>query len=131
MVIVRFSPLYAPSWRQLESVEVDGYRIIINGSPFDFSPLGNGYELSLEAIGSPLFADKAVMSADGVLAVTLLMPYDEATATGAIRFPEPVTVTADGPVDIPTDHPAQPPEIPTIETIEEDNGLLAEQEDVH
>ncbi|WMN14953.1 DUF2514 family protein [Pseudomonas piscis] len=49
------------------------------------------------------------MSADGVLLIALLMPYDEATATDAIRFPEPVTVTVAGTVDIPTDHPAQPP----------------------
>ncbi|WOE77477.1 hypothetical protein RZO07_19395 [Pseudomonas protegens] len=131
MIVISFSPVYTDSSPRLESVTVNGYVITINGEPFDFSPLGKGYELSLEAIGSPLFADKAVMSTDGVLAVTLLMPYDEATATDAIRFPEPVTVTADGPVDIPTDHPAQPPEIPTIETIEEDHGLLAEQEDVH
>ncbi|MFJ3121030.1 hypothetical protein ACIPI6_31385 [Pseudomonas protegens] len=127
MLIIHFSPVHAPDWTPLRSVFVEGLTITINGEPFDFSPLGKGYELSLQAIGSPLFADKAVMSADGVLAVTLLMPYDEATATGAIRFPEPVTVTADGPVDIPTDHPAPPPEPPTIE---EDHGLLAEQEDV-
>ncbi|MGY5333074.1 hypothetical protein [Pseudomonas protegens] len=131
MVTIKFSPVYAPDWQPLKSIIVNGYKLIINGEKFDFSPLEKGYELSLKAIGSDRFADKAVMSTDGVLAVTLLMPYDEATATHAIRFPEPVTVTADGQVDIPTDHPAQPPEIPTIETIEEDHGLLAEQENVH
>jgi|GEM_PF-1208988 len=128
MVTIRFSPVYAPHWQPLESVNVKGHKLIINGEQFDFSPLQPGYELSLEAIGSPLFADKAVMSADGVLSIVLLMPYDEATATDAIRFPDPVMVTADGPVDIPTDHPAPPPEPPTIE---DDHGLLAEQEDVH
>lgn len=128
MVQIRFSPVYTDRFPRLESVTTDGYTITINGAEFDFSPLENGYELSLEAIGSPLFADKAVMSADGVLAVTLLMPYDEASATDAIRFPEPVTVTAGGPVDIPTDHPAPASETPTIE---DDHGLLAEQEDVH
>ncbi|ROL75694.1 hypothetical protein BLX41_15335 [Pseudomonas protegens] len=112
----------------LESVVVKGNEVTINGESFDFSPLERGYELSLEAIGSPLFADKAVMSTDGVLSIALLMPYDEATATDAIRFPEPVTVTADGPVDIPTDHPAPASETPIIE---DDHGLLAEQEDVH
>lgn len=131
MVKITFSPVHAPDWQPLESVDVKGYMLTINGEVFDFSPLEKGYELSLDAIGSDLFADKAVMSTDGVLSIALLMPYDEATATDVIRFPEPVTVTADGPVDIPTDHPAQPPEIPTIETIEEDNGLLAEQENVH
>ncbi|MGE8411930.1 MAG: hypothetical protein ACN6QY_06135 [Pseudomonas sp.] len=128
MVIVSFSPVYATDWKRLESISVKGYKITINGELFDFYPLEKGYELSLEAIGSKLFADKAVMSAEGVLSITLLMPYDEATATDAIRFPAPVTVTTNGPVDIPTDHPAPPPEIPTIEA---DHGLLPEQENLH
>ncbi|WP_085653327.1 hypothetical protein [Pseudomonas sp. R26(2017)] len=131
MVIIKFSPVCTDMFPRLESVSIEGYAITINGEAFDFSPLERGYELELEAIDSPLFADKAVMSTDGLLSITLLMPYDEATATNAIRFPEPVTVTAAGPVDIPTDHPAPPPEIPTIETIEDDNGLLAEQENLH
>ncbi|WP_443693147.1 hypothetical protein ACRZ5O_08500 [Pseudomonas protegens] len=127
MVTINFSPVYAPELRPLKSVFIKELTITINGESFDFAPLGKGYELSLEAIGSSLFADKAVMSADGVLSVVLLMPYDEATATHAIRFPDPVTV-ADGPVDIPTDHPAPASEIPTIE---DDHGLLAEQENLH
>lgn len=101
--------MYTDRLPRIESAFVEGYAITINGEQFDFSPLEKGYELSLEAIDSPLFADKAVMSVDGTLSVTLLMPYDEATATDAIRFPEPVIVTTAGPVDIPTDHPAQPP----------------------
>ncbi|WP_430448193.1 MAG: hypothetical protein ACQZ2J_15640 [Pseudomonas piscis] len=128
MVIINFSPVCTDRLPTLESVSIEGYAITINGELFDFSPLEKGYELSLEAIDSPLFADKAVMSTDGVLSITLLMPYDEATATDAIRFPEPVTVTAAGPVDIPTNHPAQPPVTPTVE---DDHGLLAEQENLH
>ncbi|MGZ0702542.1 hypothetical protein [Pseudomonas piscis] len=128
MIEVKFSPVYTDRLPRIESASVEGYAITINGEQFDFSPLEKGYELSLEAIGSPLFADKAVMSVDGTLSVTLLMPYDEATATDAIRFPAPVTVTTNGPVDIPTDHPAPPPQIPTIEA---DHGLLPEQENLH
>lgn len=128
MVTIKFSPVCAPDWQPLETITVKGYKLIINGEPFDFSPLGKGYELSLDAIGSPLFADKAVMSADGALTVTLLMPYDEATATDAIRFPYPVMVIADGSVGVPTDHPATPQE---PQTNEDNNGLLAEQENVH
>lgn len=128
MIKVKFSPICTDQLPRIKAVSVEGCTITVNGEPFDFSPLEKGYELSLDAIGSDLFADKAVMSTDGVLSIVLLMPYDEATATDAIRFPDPVMVTADGPVDIPTDHPAQPPETPTIE---DDHGLLAEQEDVH
>lgn len=128
MITIKFSPVDAPAWKPLESISVEGYKLIVNGETFDFSPLERGYELSLDAIGSDLFADKAVMSAEGVLSVTLLMPYDEATATDAIRFPDPVMVTADGPVAIPTDHLAPASETPTIE---DDHGLFAEQKDVH
>lgn len=128
MIEVKFSPVYTDRLPRIESASVEGYAITINGATFDFSPLEKGYELSLEAIGSELFADKAVMSAEGVLSITLLMPYDEATATEAIRFPAPVTVTTNGPVDIPTNHPAQPPVTPTVE---DDHGLLAEQENLH
>jgi len=128
MIEVKFSPVYTDRLPRIESASVEGYAITINGEQFDFSPLEKGYELSLEALDSPLFADKAVMSVDGTLSVTLLMPYDEATATDAIRFPEPVTVTTAGPVDIPTDHPAQPPVTPTVE---DNHGLLAEQENLH
>ncbi|KTC39482.1 hypothetical protein AO265_23840, partial [Pseudomonas sp. ABAC61] len=80
MVIIKFSPVYTGRSPRIESASVEGYAITINGEQFDFSPLEKGYELSLEAIDSPLFADKAVMSVDGTLSVTLLMPYDEATA---------------------------------------------------
>lgn len=128
MVIIQFSPVCTDGLPTLKSISIEGYAITINGELFDFSPLEKGYELSLEAIGSKLFADKAVMSADGVLSIVLLMPYDEATATDAIRFPAPLTVAADGPVDIPTNHPAQPPVTPTVE---DDHGLLAEQENLH
>ncbi|MFJ2456066.1 hypothetical protein ACIOWK_30915 [Pseudomonas protegens] len=128
MIEVKFSPVYTDRLPCIESVSVEGYAITINGSTFDFSPLEKGYELSLEAIGSSLFADKAVMSADGVLSIALLMPYDEATATDAVRFPVPLTVAADGPVDIPTNYPTQPPVTPTVE---DDHGLLAKQENLH
>ncbi|KTC37232.1 hypothetical protein AO265_17110 [Pseudomonas sp. ABAC61] len=128
MVIIKFSPVCTDRLPILESVSIEGYAITVNGEVFDFSPLEPGYELELEAIGSKLFADKAVMSAEGILSITLLMPYDEVTATDAIRFPEPATITAAGPVDIPTDHPAPPPKPPTIE---DDHGLLAEQENLH
>lgn len=121
MIIVGLSPIYAPDWERLKSLLVDGHKVTVNGEVFDFSPLEPGHELPLEAIGSSL-------SADSVLSIALLMPYDEATATDAIRFPESATVTADGPVDIPTDHFAPASETPTIEDAHE---LLAEQENIH
>lgn len=123
MVKIEFSPIVKPG--RLESVTVEGYALTVNGQAFDFSPLEPGHELPCDAIGSDLFAGDAIMSADGGLSVKLLMPYDEATATQAIRFPEPVIVTEDGPVDIPTDHPAEPVH-PPMPAAEDNDGLHAE-----
>ncbi|UMZ13298.1 hypothetical protein I9018_06230 [Pseudomonas sp. MPFS] len=128
MIDIRFSPIASTALEPLKSLSVKGYVITLNGEVFDFTELQPGYQLEQVDIESDWFVDRAVMSLDGVLSVAILMPYDEATATDAIRFPEPVTVTAAGPVDIPTDHPAQPPVTPTVE---DDHGLLAEQENLH
>ncbi|ERO61169.1 hypothetical protein [Pseudomonas piscis] len=128
MINIRFSPIASTALEPLKSLSVKGYAITLNGEVFDFTELQPGYQLEQVDIESDWFVDRAVMSLDGVLSVAILMPYDEATATDAIRFPEPVTVTAAGPVDIPTNHPAQPPVTPTVE---DDHGLLAEQENLH
>lgn len=105
MVVIKFSPVYAPSFERLTTLSVKGYELTVNGHVFDFSPLERGYYLDLVDIGSDLFSDRADMSEDGVLTVTLRMTYDEAWATDDIRFPKPVTVTEDCDVDIPTNHP--------------------------
>ena len=125
-MIINFIPVYTDTMTRLKTISVKGQTITINGEPFDFSPLGNGYELPQDAIGSEFFADKAIMSEDGVLTVSLFMPYDETVATQAIRFPDPVVMKSDGPVDIPTDHPADPVFVPEPEEDEEAHGLLEE-----
>lgn len=109
MINIRFSPIASTTLEPLKSLSVKGYAITLNGEVFDFTELQPGYQLEQVDIKSDWFVDRAVMSFEGVLSVAILMPYDETVATDAIRFPESVTVTAAGPVEIPTDHPAQPP----------------------
>lgn len=81
------------------SVSVNGDTISINEEPFDFSPLQDGDTLPQKAIDSPWFAGD-VKRVDGVLHVTLMFPHGP-YAGEAARFPVPITVIQDGPVQLP------------------------------
>ena len=76
-----------------------GDTLTINGEAFDFSELPGGATLPLEAIQSDWFAGD-VHRIDGVLHVTLTLPHG-ANAPEETRFPAPMTLTGDGPVDLP------------------------------
>lgn len=97
--------------RSDEQLEVsrEGDTLILNGEPFDFSPLAAGASLPAWAIASGWF-DGQVERVDGQLELTIRLPH-AANAPESTRFPKPITVTADGPVDLPAyDSPAQDPE---------------------
>lgn len=85
------------------TVSVEGYKLTVCGEIFDFSELPRGYELSLSDIESPLFGDKATMGDNGVLEVTLILPYSNPNASRNVTFPEPIQVSDDGFVNIPRD----------------------------
>ncbi|GGD22223.1 hypothetical protein [Sinisalibacter lacisalsi] len=74
--------------------------LTINGEDFDFGPLPAGATLPQEAIGSPHFAADVERDESGTLCVTLLFPVG-ANASEAARFPAPITVAADGPINLP------------------------------
>ncbi|MBG6388592.1 hypothetical protein I5I22_30580, partial [Pseudomonas aeruginosa] len=73
--------------------------LTVNGQSFDFTPLPDGGELPAEAIGSEWFAGSAVRRGDR-LELILRFPL-AADASGAARFPEPLLIEADGPVELP------------------------------
>ncbi|ULT73036.1 hypothetical protein [Pseudomonas sp. BC42] len=104
MIKINLSPILMGG--RLE-VSVRGFELTVCCEVFDFTPLKKGYELSAADIGSELFAGPAVMSGDGDLEVTLLLPYSDPDAPMCVRFPEPIFVTADGPVEIPKEIPAE------------------------
>lgn len=89
--------------RMDETIEVtrQGDALTINGETFDFAPLPEGATLPAEAIGSDHFIGP-VQRVDGVLHLTLRLPHG-ANPSQAVAFPEPITVTAEGAVQLPTD----------------------------
>lgn len=80
-------------------VAIAGDVLAINGQPFDFTPLTEGATLPRASIDCHWIAGD-VQRIDGVLQVPLLLPI-AADASNAARFPQPITVTQDGPVELP------------------------------
>lgn len=82
------------------TITVYGNSLIdINGEKFDFSRLEDGQLLPLSAVECEFVAED-VKRIDGVLHIPLLLPI-AADASDAARFPEPITVTESGPVELP------------------------------
>lgn len=79
----------------------EGDVLILNGEYFDFSPLTEGATLPAEAIDSEWIAGP-VSRIDGVLHLTLRLPHGP-NPSQAEAFPEPIHVTEDGPIQLPTD----------------------------
>ncbi|ASA29519.1 hypothetical protein RZC90_006653 [Pseudomonas aeruginosa] len=77
----------------------DGDVLTVNGQSFDFTPLPEGSELPAEAIGSEWFAGPVVRR-EGRLEFSLRLPLTDG-ASAAARFPEPMLIEADGPVELP------------------------------
>lgn len=82
------------------AVSLTGDVLTINGQPFDFTQLPEGATLPAEAIDSEHFAGP-VERIDGELHLTLRLPHGP-NPSQAVAFPQPITVTADGPVELPT-----------------------------
>lgn len=94
--------------------------LVINGAPLDLSQVAERATLPAEAIASEWIVG-AVTRIEGVLQVTVLLPYAD-EADEAVRFPAPITVTADGPIVLPTG-PSEP--VPTAPAIAVDWSQLA------
>ena len=91
------------------AITVTGDTITINGTPFDFSPLEEGSTLPSDAIDSEWIIGD-VTRTNGDIALTLLLPCGY-RAPESTRFPVPITVTTDGPVELPLyDEPLPEPE---------------------
>ncbi len=76
-----------------------GSALVINGVTYDFAPLPEGAILPRAAVDCPALADD-VTRTGGVLQITLLLPHG-GSAPPETLFPEPITVTSDGPVSLP------------------------------
>jgi len=83
------------------TLEKQGEKLIINGEELDLSGIPNGATLEkrhLPDIG--LFAGDIERDNAGELTIRLILPFGK-NAPHETRFPEPITVTADGPVTLP------------------------------
>lgn len=79
---------------------VAGDVLVLNGVSLDFGALASGETLPRAEAGSDWIASDIVRSESGEIAVTLILPHGP-DAPEETRFPEPITMTADGPVPLP------------------------------
>lgn len=75
--------------------------LTLNGEAFDFGPVPEGATLPAEAIASDWIVGP-VSRIYGELHLTLLMPHGPNPSL-AVAFPEPIHVTEDGPISLPSD----------------------------
>ncbi|KAA0913273.1 hypothetical protein FLO80_13380 [Aquicoccus porphyridii] len=76
-----------------------GDTLTINGEAFDFSGIPEGATLPRDAVACEwLVSDIERVSGD--LHLTLILPHGADASQGAL-FPVPITVTGDGPIDLP------------------------------
>lgn len=96
---ISFSPQRRDETLTLEKSAGD--RLRINGDLFNFNPLPDGGtipegQVPCEWIVGP------VERIDGEIHVTVILPHGP-NPSPAVAFPEPITVTEDGPIAIPAD----------------------------
>lgn len=99
-MIIKLSP-YVPLPGSDERLVLSrvGDVLTVNGVEFDFTPLPEGGELPADAIESEWF-EGPVLRRSGRLELTLRFPLP-VDASAAARFPEPLLVEAEGPVELP------------------------------
>jgi hypothetical protein len=81
------------------SVERHGERLILNGTEVDFSDVRE--TTPADTFSSPWLVGD-VHRRNGVLEVGLILPHGPG-APDAVRFPDAVVLTGDGPVSLPGD----------------------------
>ena len=77
----------------------EGDTLTINGTPFDFSQLGEGDLLPRDAVDCEFLASD-VERIDGHVTLTLLLPHGM-NASEAARFPQPIIDPPDGDIEVP------------------------------
>lgn len=96
MIHITLSPMRRDDTLNLSR---NGDTLTINGTDFDFGPLPDGATLPQEAVDCEWLAGD-VERIDGDLHLALILPVGP-DSDQAAKFPEPITVTRNGPVDLP------------------------------
>lgn len=100
---ISFSPQRRDDTLSLE--RTSGDRLRINGELFNFNTLEDGDLIPAGAIPCEWIVGP-VEKVDGEVRLTLILPHGP-NPSQAVAFPEPITVTQDGPIAVPHDEPAQ------------------------
>lgn len=98
-MLISFSPQRRDGALVLE--KSSGDRLRINGELFNFNPLDDGDVIPAGAVPCDWIVGP-VERIDGEIRVTVILPHGP-NPSQAVAFPEPVTVTEDGPIVVPTD----------------------------
>jgi len=95
-MIINLSPIGST---ETLSVSVVGDILILNGVELDFTPMTEGATLPNQAIDCKWVLG-GVYRTDGEINVTIQLPNTE-DASELARFPSPIHITVDGPVELP------------------------------
>lgn len=95
---ISFSPQFRSDALVVSKV---GDVLTINGDVIDLSVIPDGATLPASAIDSEWIAE-TVERIDGVLHLVLLLPHGPSPEPWQ-AFPDPISITEDGPIDIPVD----------------------------
>ena len=108
MIIITLSPIRSDVPLTLIR---QGDTLIINGVAYDFGPLAEGATLPREAVACDWLASD-VTRIDGVIHLTLLLPHGPIPLNAppeaqVVTHPEPITVTTNGPIQLPSYTPTE------------------------
>jgi len=105
---ISFSPFRSDSVLTLSR---QGDVLTINGADLDFGPLPEGAVLPREAVNCDWLASE-VTRIDGVIHLTLILPHGPIPwpappESRVVTHPEPILVTTDGPILLPSYNPEE------------------------
>ena len=86
------SPQFSDIQLRLEKI---GDSLKINDMSYDFSSLNDGDEIPSDAITDENIVGD-IGKKDGVVAITIRMPYSDVDAPESVRFPQPINLIEDG-----------------------------------
>jgi len=115
-MLIKFSPVRMNVEKFILAVDIDS--IMINGDKFDFSSLNEGDVLPAGAVDSQWVIGE-VTRREGQVELTIVLPHGP-NAPHERRFPDPVSITEAGKVDLPPyDEPPTQPGLPELSATDE------------
>ncbi len=94
---ITFSPIL---WDEALSLTKQGEILTINGNALDFSGVLEGQPQDSAAFETSWITGE-VSRVGGIIHLTLRLPHGH-DASAALRYPEPIKVVSDGPVELPS-----------------------------